>query len=100
MEPRVSYAHLAPAPVKLERELGALVHGGALETSLLELVLTRTLQLNGCAYGFDAREWAALSMAIIAANSWNRMAVAFSPLPGSYQRSAEDASRARDIGVA
>ena len=100
MEPRVSYAHLAPTAVKLVRELGGQVHGGALETPPLELVPTRTLQLNGCAYCSDAREWAARSMAVIGVNPRNRIAVAFRPLPVSYQQSAEHASRAWDVGVA
>ncbi len=100
MEPRVSYTQLAPAAGKLGRELGDHVHGGALDTSRLEFVPARTLQRTGCAYGSDAREWADLRVAIVAMNAWNRIGVAIRPLPGSYQQSAEDPSRAEDIGVA
>jgi len=38
---------------------------------------------------FSERELVDLTMAIVAINSWNRMAVAFRPIPGSYQRAAK-----------
>jgi len=33
---------------------------------------------------FDEKEIVALSMAIIAINGWNRLAIAFRTVPGSY----------------
>ncbi len=34
---------------------------------------------------FDEKELAALTMAIVAINGWNRLAIAFRTIPGSYQ---------------
>ena len=49
---------------------------------------------------FSERELVDLTMAIVAINSWNRMAVAFRPVPGSYQRSAREGAQREKAGVA
>ncbi|MEZ4377212.1 MAG: carboxymuconolactone decarboxylase family protein [Gemmatimonadales bacterium] len=47
---------------------------------------------------FDERELVDLTVAIVAINGWNRMAVAFRPVPGSYQRREPDTSGAGEDG--
>ncbi len=49
---------------------------------------------------FSERELVDLTMAIVAINCWNRMAVAFRTVPGSYQRSAKGGGERGKAGVA
>lgn len=40
---------------------------------------------DGVRKHFDEKEMVALSMAIVAINGWNRLAIGFRPVPGSYK---------------
>ncbi len=148
MKPRVDYAKAAPAASRAMYGLETYVRNCGLEHSLLELLKTRTSQLNGCAYCIDmhtkdaraageqeqrlyalsawretpffsereraALEWTEavtlisqndvpddlyesvrkhfseeelvnLTLAVIAINGWNRLAIPFRAVPGTYQ---------------
>ena len=148
MQPRLDYAHVAPAAARAMFALEQFVRSTGLETPLLELVRLRASQMNGCAYCIDmhtkdaraegeseqrlytlsvwrettfftdreraALEWTEavtqlgahgvsdevyervrkqfqeaelvnLTMAVIAINGWNRIAIPFRAVPGTYQ---------------
>lgn len=53
MEARLDYAKLAQQPVKAMHALGAYIARCGLEKRLLELVMIRVSQINGCAFGLD-----------------------------------------------
>jgi AhpD family alkylhydroperoxidase len=152
MNPRLDFMTAAPKGAAQPLfSLEAYVRHSGLEHTLLELVKTRTSQINGCAYCIDmhtkdaraggeteqrlygltawretpfysereraALEWTEaltlisqnnvpdelyervrkqfteaelinLSLAIIAINGWNRLAIPFRSVPGSYERSS------------
>jgi AhpD family alkylhydroperoxidase len=148
MQPRIENMKAAPGAYKAMQGLEKYVAESGLEHSLLELVKTRTSQINGCAYCLDMhtkdarangeseqrlyalpawkeapfyteRERAALlwtealtliadnhvpdevyeqvrqhfseaelinlTLAVVAINGWNRIAISFRSLPGSYR---------------
>jgi AhpD family alkylhydroperoxidase len=147
MEPRIEYQRVAPQAVEAMLGLEAYVRRSGLSPALLDLVRTRTSQINGCAYCIDMhtkdarargeteqrlyaldawretpfftdRERAALAwteavtlvhqghvpddvyedarshfsekelvdltLAIVAINGWNRLAVSMRAVPGTY----------------
>lgn len=53
MQERLNYAKANPGGVKALLDLETFLHHSGLEPSLLELVNTRTSQINGCAYCLD-----------------------------------------------
>lgn len=53
MEPRISYAKVAPEALHAMRGLETYVRQSGLEPALLELVRLRASQINGCAYCID-----------------------------------------------
>ncbi|HVV68232.1 MAG TPA: carboxymuconolactone decarboxylase family protein [Gammaproteobacteria bacterium] len=53
MNPRIDYDRIAPEAVKAVLELQKFVNHSSLEESLLNLVLLRVSQINGCAYCVD-----------------------------------------------
>lgn len=57
--PRIPYHTLAPKAFKALADLSAAVHAGTLGHRLVELVLLRVSQINGCAFCVDMH-WAAL----------------------------------------
>lgn len=148
MQPRIEYTKVAPGVMKAMRGLENYLAECGLEPSLLDLVRTRTSQINGCAYCIDMhtkdarargeseqrlyaldawreapyyteRERAALTwteavtlittghvpdtvyeevrqhlseeelvnltLAVVAINGWNRFAISFRTVPGTYQ---------------
>lgn len=148
MKQRINYTKVAPGVSEAMRGLGEYTGKSGLEPRLLELVKTRSSQLNGCAYCIDmhtkdaqamgesvqrlfalsawretpffsereraALEWTEavtlvsethvpdnvyelarkcftekelvdLTLAIVAINGWNRFAIAFHSIPGTYQ---------------
>ncbi|MFX8680866.1 carboxymuconolactone decarboxylase family protein, partial [Acinetobacter baumannii] len=50
MQPRLDLARTAPGIMTTMRKLTAHVHDGPIERRLLELVMVRASQLNGCAF--------------------------------------------------
>ncbi len=50
---RLAYPQLAPKAFKALLDLSAAVHDGALGRRLVDLVLLRVSQINGCAYCID-----------------------------------------------
>lgn len=66
MQPRLEYAKVAPAGIEAMRGLEGYARRSGLEPSLLELAKTRASQING----------------------WNRLAISFRSVPGTYQPSA------------
>jgi AhpD family alkylhydroperoxidase len=56
---RVNYPKLAPKPFKALYDMSMALHEGALGKRLVELVLLRLSQVNGCAYCIDMH-WANL----------------------------------------
>jgi AhpD family alkylhydroperoxidase len=155
MPPRLDFSKVSPGGYMAMRHLEAHIRKSGLEPGLLELVKTRTSQLNGCAYcidmhtkearahgeseqrlyalpawretpffsareraalawteavtlvaegpieeedyedvreQFDERSLADLTLAIVAINGWNRLAIAFAAVPGTYQPSAPNRS--------
>lgn len=151
MQERLNYARVNPAGIKAMLDLEMFLHRSGLEPSLLELVKTRTSQINGCAYcldehsknaraageteqrlyvlsawrdtpfftdreraalswtesltliaqthapddvyedvrqHFSERDLVALTLAIVAINGWNRLAIGFRMIPESYQSTA------------
>jgi AhpD family alkylhydroperoxidase len=154
MSPRLSFQKY-PNALKPLFDLASYVRDSGLENNLIELVLLRTSQLNGCAYCIDMhskdaraageteqrlyllqawreapfyseRECAALAwaeavtqlgehgvpddvyqrartsfseeelvnlnMVVILINAWNRMAIPFQSVPGSYKPAARQAA--------
>ncbi|MFC5741667.1 carboxymuconolactone decarboxylase family protein [Dyella tabacisoli] len=154
MTKRLSYADYPKATASL-LALGRYVHHCGLEQSLIELVLLRVSQLNGCAYcidmhtkdaraageteqrlyllqawretplysereraalawceavtrlgehgvsdeiyaqaraSFEEEELLNLNMTTILINAWNRIAIPFQAVPGSYQPAAQQAA--------
>ncbi len=148
MEPRIEYNRVAPGVAKALSALGAYTSQCGLEPQLLELVKTRSSQINGCAYcidmhtkdalamgetaqrlfalsawretpfftereraalawteavtlvsethvpdavyemarrSFTEKELVDLTLAVIAINGWNRLAISFHTVPGTYQ---------------
>ncbi len=148
MEPRLKYRDVAPEGLRTMFSLDRYVRASGLEQSLVDLIMLRASQMNGCAYCIDAhtkdarargeteqrlyaldawretpfytdRERAALAwteavtligdghvpeelyesarrqfsekelvdltLAVIAINGWNRLAISFRTVPGSYQ---------------
>ncbi len=148
MEPRLEYAKVSPGSMHAMLALEHYVQESGLEPGLIELVKTRSSQMNGCAYCLDMhtkdardrgeseqrlygliawretpfytereraamawteavtalgaggvpdavyenarqhfsdRELVDLTMAVIAINGWNRLAIAFHTVPGSYK---------------
>ena len=63
MEPRISYAKVAPGAYKAMLGLETYANHCGLERSLLDLVRLRASQING----------------------WNRLSISFRTVPGSYQ---------------
>jgi AhpD family alkylhydroperoxidase len=53
MEPRIDYFHAAPEVMKAMVALERAVVTSGLEKSLIELVKTRSSQINGCAFCID-----------------------------------------------
>jgi AhpD family alkylhydroperoxidase len=145
---RIDIEKVAPEAIKPLLDLGAYIHRSGLDRQLVNLVLLRASQINGCAYcidmhtkdaraegeteqrlyGLDAwretpfytdRERAALAwteavtlvsqghvpddvyeearrhfsekelvdlnMAVVVINAWNRVAISFRAVPGTYQ---------------
>ena len=148
MSARIDYAQVAPEALKAMRGVENYVHGGVIESGLLELVKFRASQINGCAFcidmhtkdarasgeteqrlyaltawretpfftqreraalawteavtlvadghvpdevyelaraNFNERELVDLTMAVVAINGWNRLAISFRKVPGTYQ---------------
>lgn len=119
MEPRIDFYKAAPEVVNAMRGLEQVVSNSGLEASLRELVKLRASQMNGCAYCIDMhakdaragreseqrlyalnawretpfyseRELVSLTLAIVAINGWNRLAIAFRAVPGRYQAKAAE----------
>ena len=63
MQSRLEYAKASPAAIEAMRALETHVHRSGLEPALLELVRLRSSQING----------------------WNRLAISFRTVPGTYQ---------------
>jgi AhpD family alkylhydroperoxidase len=163
MQPRIDYTQkFAASALQALTGLEAYVRRSGLEHSLLELVRTRTSQINGCAYCIDmhtkdaraageteqrlyalnawretpffsereraALEWTEaltlisqntvpdelyrkvreqfseedlvkLTVAVIAINAWNRVAIPFRSVPGSYQPQHRTAAVAEPASV-
>jgi AhpD family alkylhydroperoxidase len=158
MESRIDVQKVAPDAIKPLLDLGAYVHRSGLELRLVNLVLLRASQINGCAYCIDMhtkdaraegeseqrlyeldawretpfytdRERAALAwteavtqisqghvpdevyeearrhfsekelvdlnMAVVVINAWNRIAISFRAVPGTYQPAARRQATAR-----
>lgn len=119
MKPRIEYGRTAPQGLKAMRGLESYVRQSGLEDSLLELVKTRASQINGCAYcvdihtkdaraqgeheqrlyavyelarrHFSEKELVDLTLAIVAINGWNRLAISFRTAPGTYNRNQRKA---------
>ena len=53
MTPRLNAFAAAPAPMKLWLEFGQGLKQSSLEESLMDLVVTRASQINGCAFCLD-----------------------------------------------
>jgi len=53
LEPRLRYADLAPKPFKALLALSAAIHDGTLGRKLVDLVLLRVSQINGCGFCID-----------------------------------------------
>lgn len=53
MEQRLDLAQIAPGVMATMRKLTAHVHDGPIEQRLLELVMVRASQINGCAFCID-----------------------------------------------
>ena len=75
MQSRLEYKKIAPAAYRAMRELETYVQQSGLEPSLLELVKTRTSQINGCAYCIDmhtkdARARGECEQRLYALNAW------------------------------
>ena len=75
MEPRLNFMKLTPEPLKVMYGLEAYVRGSGLEHGLLELVKTRTSQINGCAFCLDmhtqdARAAGETEQRLYALNAW------------------------------
>lgn len=70
-------------PFYTEKERAALAWTEAL-TLIAENDVPESLYEQVKNY-FDEKELAALTMAIVAINGWNRLAIAFRTIPGSYQ---------------
>ncbi|MBK7653400.1 MAG: carboxymuconolactone decarboxylase family protein [Flammeovirgaceae bacterium] len=70
-------------PFYTERESAALAWAEAV-TLISENDVPDLLYEATCKY-FDEKEMVALTMAIIAINGWNRLAISFRTVPGSYQ---------------
>lgn len=151
LSPRIDCAQVAPEALKVMSAVEKYVHGGVIESSLLELVKCRASQINGCAFcidmhtkdarasgeteqrlyalsawretpfftqreraalawteavtliadgqvpdevyelaraSFNERETVDLTMAVVAINGWNRLAISFRKVPGTYQPKA------------
>ena len=71
------------SPFYTERERAALAWTEAL-TLIAENDVPDSLYEATCEY-FDEEEIVTLTMAIIAINGWNRLAISFRTLPGSYK---------------
>jgi AhpD family alkylhydroperoxidase len=147
-QPRIDFAKASPAVLHAMHQLEATVRAGGLDHTLLELIKTRTSQLNGCAYcidmhtkdaraageteqrlyalsawqetpfftdkeraalawtealtniqqghapddvyesvasQFNESELVILTLAITTINAWNRFAIGFRAVPGTYQ---------------
>ena len=95
MQPRIQYAKVAPGAMTAMLGLETYVLHCGLERSLIELVKLRASQINGCAYCVDMHtkdaraegetELVNLTLAIIAINGWNRLAISFRTVPGTYR---------------
>jgi AhpD family alkylhydroperoxidase len=111
MKPRLDAYKHAPGARPAMSGLETLVRESGLETPLLELVRIRASQMNGCAYCLDMHSKDAraaadvahahvpdatyervrklftearlvnLTMAIVAINGWNRIAISFRMVP-------------------
>ena len=70
-------------PFYTERERAALAWTEAL-TLISKDEVSDSLYESVCKY-FDEKELVALSMAIVAINGWNRLAIGFRTTPGTYE---------------
>ena len=77
------------APFFSERERAAIAFTEALTcvagTGIADELFTATRA------HFSEQEMVALTLAVVAINGWNRIAVAFRPVPGTYQRPTKGA---------
>jgi AhpD family alkylhydroperoxidase len=117
MNARIDYQKLGTKRVQPLLALQAQVDGSGLGARLLGLVEMRASQINGCAYCldmhskdaraageseqrlygldawreapyYDARELADLTLAVVAINAWNRIAISFRLPAGSHKARA------------
>jgi AhpD family alkylhydroperoxidase len=75
MEPRLDFLRLAPEPHRAMYAVGAYLAGCGLEKGLLELVIIRVSQINGCAFCLDlhtkdARAGGETEQRIYLLNAW------------------------------
>ena len=96
-ESRIDYKTVAPQAIQALWAVEQYARGCQLEPALLELVKLRASMIGALGqalamvlYGFarehfDERQLVDLTMVIIAINSWNRLAIAFRAVPGTYE---------------
>ena len=75
MTARLQWMNTDPAAAKAILAMGEYVHNSGLELSLIDLVLTRVSQINGCAYCIDmhtkdARVSGETEQRLYALNAW------------------------------
>ena len=119
MTPRLNYTEASPKGLASMRQLQSYVDQCGLERPLIELVKTRASQINGCAYCLDMhtkdaraageteqrlftlsawretpffseKELVDLTLAIVAINGWNRLAIPFRTPVGGYRPSTDE----------
>ena len=80
MTPRLNPYKVAPEAMQAMVALENYVQESGLDHSLIDLVITRASQINGCAYcqHFSEIELANLALCVAAINAWNRIAIGFS----------------------
>ena len=98
-QPRLDYAKAAPGANAAMYGVERYVRECGLERGLLELVKLRASQINGLVSHeqvpddvfeiarkvFSDKELVDLTMAVIAINGWNRLAISFRAVAGTYQ---------------
>ncbi|HLX28348.1 MAG TPA: hypothetical protein VKV24_07675 [Casimicrobiaceae bacterium] len=93
MEPRLDLSAVSPGTIKPLLDIEAYLAKSGLEPSLLNLVkMPRVAETHApddvyreARAQFSAQELADLTLAIVAINGWNRIAIGFRSVPGTYQ---------------
>jgi len=86
MEPRIKYAQIAQrafVPFYTERERAALAWTEAVTKVSEGHVPDEVYEM--ARKHFTEKEWVNLTLALVAINGWNRLAISFRTVPGSYQ---------------